>query len=265
MKHIVITGSTRGIGNGLAEAFLNLGCSVTISGREQADVDAATAKLGESYPAERVLGQSCDVRQPDQIQTLWDQSKARFKKVDMWVNNAGIGSPKMATWETPADKVEQVIETNLLGTIYGAIIAVREMLTQGHGAIYIMEGMGSDGRMHTGLTYYGTSKYGLRYFTRSLTKETEGTPIIVGSLQPGMVATDLITRPYKDRPEDWERDKHVLNILADRVETVAPWLAKKMLQNNKSGVRISWSSPWKLFGRFLASPFHQRDAFEQFP
>lgn len=262
MRHIVITGSTRGIGYGLAEAFLALGCSVTVSGREQPDVDAATEKLGENYQAERVLGQSCDVRQPNQIQNLWDQSKERFKKIDIWVNNAGISGPQMTSWEIPTDKVEQVIETNLLGTIYGSIIATREMLTQGHGAIYIMEGMGSDGRMHSGLTYYGTSKYGLRYFTRGLVKESEGTPVIVGSLRPGMVATDLISKQYEDRPDDWERDKRIFNILADRVETVAPWLAKKMLQNNKNGVQISWSSSWKIFGRFLTSPFHQRHVFD---
>jgi hypothetical protein len=77
-----------------------------------------------------------------------------------------------------------------------------------------------------------------------------------------MVATDLLTRQYEDRPEDWERDKRIFNILADKVETVAPWLAERMLENDKSGVQISWSSSWKLMGRFLISPFHKRDIFE---
>jgi NAD(P)-dependent dehydrogenase (short-subunit alcohol dehydrogenase family) len=262
MKHIVITGSTRGIGYGLAEALLALGCSVTVSGRAQPDVDLAVANLSQNYQDERIFGVNCDVRHPDQIQALWEQAKARFQKIDIWVNNAGYSGPIMAAWEMPAEKVDQVIETNLLGTIYGSMIAVREMLTQGHGAIYIMEGMGSDGRMHEGLTYYGTSKYGLRYFTKSLIKEAEGTPLVIGSLRPGMVATDLLTRQYKDRPDDWERDKRIFNILADKVGTVAPWLAERMLENDKSGAQISWSSSWKLMGRFLISPFHKRDIFE---
>lgn len=262
MKHVVITGSTRGLGYGLAKAFLALGCSVTVSGRSKPDVDRAVVELGNIYQSERLFGLSCDVRQPDQIQILWDQSKERFQKVDIWVNNAGLSGPQLPAWEMPAETVREVIETNLLGTIYCSIIALREMLTQGHGAIYLMEGMGSDGRMHTGLTYYGTSKYGLRYFTKSLIKETEGTPLIVGSLRPGMVATDLITMQYKDRPQDWERDKRIFNILADRVETVAPWLAEMMLRNEKNGTRISWISPWKLLGRFLTSPFHKRNIFE---
>jgi short-subunit dehydrogenase len=125
-----------------------------------------------------------------------------------------------------------------------------------------MEGMGSDGRMHEGLTYYGTSKYGLHYYNNSLTKETRETPIVIGSLRPGMVATDLLTKQYEGRPEDWERDKRIFNILADRVETVTPWMAARILENEKSGVRISWSSRWKIMGRFLTSPFHKRNVFD---
>ena len=122
--------------------------------------------------------------------------------------------------------------------------------------------MGSDGRMHEGLTYYGTSKYGLHYYNNSLTKETRETQLVIGSLRPGMVVTDLLTKQYEGRPEDWERDKRIFNILADRVETVTPWMAARILENEKSGVRISWSSRWKIMGRFLASPFHKRNVFD---
>jgi NAD(P)-dependent dehydrogenase (short-subunit alcohol dehydrogenase family) len=169
----------------------------------------------------------------------------------------------MAAWKMPPEKAKEVIDTNLLGVMYGCMVAVQKMLEQGFGAIYNMEGMGSDGRMHEGLTYYGTSKYGLRYFNDSLAKEIVESPLVIGSLRPGMVATELLTKQYDDRPEDWERDKRIFNILADRVETVTPWLAKRILENKKSGVRISWSSPLKIMGRFLVSPFHKRDVFSE--
>jgi len=263
MKHIVITGSTRGIGYGLADAFLERGCSVSISGRAQSDVDKAVEQLCANHSGEDIFGWACDVRYPDQVQALWDQSTARFQKVDIWINNAGYSGPQMAAWKIPPEVAKEVIETNLLGVIYGSMVAVREMMEQGFGAIYIMEGMGSDGRMHEGLTYYGTSKYGLRYFTNSLIKETEGTPLVIGSLRPGMVATDFLTKQYEGRPKDWERDKRIFNILADRVETVTPWLAGQILENEKTGVRISWLSRWKLLGRFLSSPFRKRDVFSE--
>jgi NAD(P)-dependent dehydrogenase (short-subunit alcohol dehydrogenase family) len=259
MKHVIITGSTRGIGYGLADAFLDLDCSITVSGRNQNDVEQATTRLSAKHSADRVLGLGCDVRQPDQVQALWDQTTARFQKVDIWINNAGYSGPQMAAWKMPPEKAKEVIDTNVLGVMYGCMVAVREMLEQGFGAIYNMEGMGSDGRKHEGLTYYGTSKYGLRYFTDSLVKETDETPIVIGALRPGMVVTELLTKQYEHRPEDWERDKRIFNILADRVETVTPWLAKRILENGKTGARISWTSPWKIMGRFLVSPFYKRD------
>ena len=80
-KTIVITGSTRGIGYGLAEAFLSMGCSVTVSGREEETVEKAVAGLQFRFEAERVFGVACDVIDPSQLQALWDKSSERFGKV----------------------------------------------------------------------------------------------------------------------------------------------------------------------------------------
>lgn len=262
MKHVVITGSTRGIGFGLADAFLALDCSVTISGRDQAIVNQAVAELIENHPPEKVLGFACDVRDPDQVQALWDQSKNRFTNIDIWVNNAGYSGPQLPAWLMPPKKAREILETNLLGEIYGSMVAVSGMLDQGCGALYNMEGMGSDGRMHEGLTFYGTSNSGRNYFNKSLIKETVDTPLIIGTLRPGMVVTDLLTKQYEDRPEEWEQDKRIFNILADRVETVTPWLASQMLKNETHGAKISWTSRWKIIGRFLASPFSQRNVID---
>lgn len=262
MKHVVITGSTRGIGFGLAKGFLDLDCSVSISGREQDSVEQATNKLSAQYPRDHILGIACDVRDPEQIQALWDASVDQFGRVDIWINNAGYSGPQLPAWEFPAQEVQQIIETNLLGEIYGSTIAIRGMISQGYGALYNMEGMGSDGRIHSGLTFYGTSNAGRHYFNQSLFTEAENKPIIIGSLHPGMVITDLITEQYEHRPEDWERDKRIFNILADRVETVAPWMAAQILANEKTGVRIKWSSSLKIMLRFVTSPFSKRNIFE---
>ena len=135
------------------------------------------------------------------------------------------------------------------------------MLDQGFGSLYNMEGLGSDDRKVEGLALYGTTKCGLRYLTDSLIQETKGTPLLVGALRPGMVLTNLVTKQYEERPEDWERAKRIFNVIADRVETVAPWLAQKVLTNTKTGVRFTWLTRGKLMGRFLAAPFRRRDLF----
>jgi hypothetical protein len=101
----------------------------------------------------------------------------------------------------------------------------------------------------------------LKYLNDALVRETQGTPIIVGSLRPGMVVTDLITEQYIDQPEEWQKVKWIFNIIADRVENVAPWLADQILTNQRTGRRIQYLSKWGLVVRFLSSPFTKRDVF----
>ncbi len=258
MKSIVITGSTRGIGYGLADSFLARGCSVVISGRSEERIAKASDALKSRYEAGRILGFPCDVRDSGQMQALWDEAKSKFGNIDIWINNAGISGSQVEIWENPPAQVRDVVDTNILGTIFGSQVAVRGMLEQGHGCIYNMEGMGSDGRMHEGLILYGLTKYGVPYFTKGLVKETKGTSLIIGSIRPGMVMTEFIIGQFKDRPEEWERAKRIFNIIASRVEEVTPWIVERILANEKSGVCISFMSPVKFLQRFLLSLFKKR-------
>jgi NAD(P)-dependent dehydrogenase (short-subunit alcohol dehydrogenase family) len=262
MKTVVITGSTRGIGYGLADSFLALGCAVTVSGRTRAAVDKAVAELSSKHGGERVVGHPCDVNDFAQVQALWDVALTRLGKIDIWINNAGISHPQVNFWELSAEQIQAVVSTNLLGAMYGSKVALSGMLDQGFGAIYNLEGLGSGRTRVEGTTGYATTKAALRYLDESLARETQGTPVLVGALRPGMVLTDLVMRPYQDRPEEWERVKRVFNIIADRVETVTPWLAEKALTNDKNGATISWTSTWKIMGRFLLAPFRNRDLSE---
>lgn len=261
MKTIVITGSTRGIGYGLADSFLARGCSVTISGRTETAVVQAVTQLSSEYESQRVYGHPCDVTQFEQVQSLWDAAQARFGQTDIWINNAGIGHAQMHLWEHSPEQTKAVIETNLVGSMYGSQVALKGMLAQGFGSLYNMEGLGSDGRRVEGLTLYGSTKHALRYLNDALVKETKETPVLVGALQPGMVVTDLLIRQYQDRPEEWEQAKRVFNLLADHVETVTPWFVDKVLGNDRAGVRFQWLSRGKVIGRFLTAPFGKRDLF----
>lgn len=262
MKSIVITGSTRGIGFGLANSFLERGCSVTISSRKLEGVDSASESLSKKHEMDRILGVACDVRDSDQVRSLWHEAATRFGKIDIWINNAGMSGPQTEVWQYAPSQVRDVVETNLVGLIFGSQVSVKGMLQQGHGNIYNMEGMGSDGRMHDGLLLYGMTKYGVSYFTRGLAKETKGSSIIVGSIRPGMIVTDMIKNQYIDRPEEWQRAKRIFNIIANPVEEVAPWIADRILQNEKSGVCISYMSRAKFLLRFLSSPFRRRELFD---
>ena len=261
MKNVVVTGSTRGIGFGLAESFLELGCTVVVSGRSEAAVQEAVDKLGSRYQPERILGVSCDVQDSFQVQSLWDQAREHFDHVDIWINNAGISGSLVMAWELSAEEAKAIVETNLLGTIHGVRVAVNGMMVQGSGAIYNLEGLGSSGPVVPGTAVYATTKAGITQFTKVLAVELKETPLVVGSLRPGMVITDLVMQQFDDKPEDQERVRRVFNIFADRLENVTPWMAGRILGNRKSGAVISYASAWSYLGRLLSYPFTKRDVF----
>lgn len=263
MKVVVITGSTRGIGCGLAEAFLGLGCAVVVSGRTQAAVDETVARLGAAHEARRVRGQACDVADYAQVEALWAAAKAHFGQIDIWINNAGVAHPVSDFEKLSPEQLRTIVETNILGAMYGARVALIGMRAQGFGSLYTMEGLGSSGgRQVRGLSVYGTTKAALRYLDDALMLETKGTPIIVGALQPGMTMTDMLTKQYEGQPEAWEKFKPLLNILADRVEAVAPWLAQKVLTNTRSGARFAFSNSGKVAWRFTTAPFVKRNVVD---
>ena len=270
MTIVVITGSTRGIGYGLADSFLALECSVVLSGRRSEAVARAVASLAARHAAERVAGFACDVTSFEQVQALWDAASGRFGRVDIWINNAGISNSVVDFWDLSPQEVSTVMTTNIIGAMYGSIVALRGMRrrgkTEGSGALYNMEGLGSDGRRKVkGLAPYGATKAALRYLDEALVEETRGQPMLVGAILPGMVATEMITGQFAARPEEWERSKRILNILSERVETVTPWIARRVLENKKTGVRISYMNGFKLLGRFLTASFRPRRVFEDAP
>jgi len=259
MKVIVITGSTKGIGRGLSEVFLSLGCKVAIASRRETAVNQAVNHLSKTYGAENVFGHVCDVTKMSDVQALWDTIFQKFGKIDIWINNAGQANLLKKFWELDSEDIQSVVSTNIRGTMYGSKVAITEMIKQGHGALYNFLGFGSNGMKINGLALYGTTKYALRYFTDCLKKEVKGTHVIVGSISPGMVATDMLLGEYRSNPQALKKAKRIFNILADYVETVTPYIARKVLSNTKNGIDIAWLTKAKIFWRFLSSPFHKRN------
>ncbi len=262
MKSVVITGSTRGIGFGLAREFLARGHAVTISGRTAEGVKASVAELSVGDCAARAHGAACDVTNAADVQGLWDAAVMRFDRVDVWINNAGITHAPVPFAQLSARDIESTVDVNMRGMLLGCHVALRGMAAQaGGGALFNMEGFGSNGMKREGMSVYGATKAGLRYFTESLTKEAQATApnVLVGAMSPGIVATDLLLAGYADYPERWEKAKKFLAIAADKVETVTPYLVEHALATTKTGARIEWLTPGRMLLRFAAAPFVTRD------
>lgn len=261
--NIVITGSTKGIGFGLAREYLKRGHDVVVASRGSAAVEKAVDALRAEFPGRRVVGKVCDVASYAQVQALWDAAVAGLGRVDVWVNNAGRDGVKAPFFLIPPDDYAQTIATNVVGLMNCNRVAIPGMYKQGGGMIWNMEGFGSNGAVRPGIAPYGTSKYALVYFTKALVMELKKTPVNVGYLSPGIVVTDMLVPPPERRNDKgWQQSRKILNILADTVETVTPFLVEGMLENHgRHGAAVRWLTPGKIRRRFLMNVFRKRDVF----
>ncbi|WP_353171164.1 SDR family NAD(P)-dependent oxidoreductase [Acinetobacter rudis] len=257
-KVVVITGATRGIGLGLARAFLHLKWSVMLSARHAEQLQTVITELALEFGATHVHGQCCDVTQIQDLTKLWQEAQAYFGHVDVWINNAGACNAAKAFVEIDPQELKQVVETNILGCMFGSQVALQGMLKQGFGQIFNMEGWGSRGEWSAGMTPYSTSKRAVSYFSQALYKETKHTSIKVGTLSPGMVATDLLTASWQQgEVKNWRKMKWLFMFVIDPPEPVCAYLAQGVSQNQKSNTRIVWMTPWRLALRFL-QPYYWR-------
>ncbi len=263
----VITGSTRGIGRGLAVEFLRRGHNVVVSSRRQTDVDKAVTELAATSTSE-VAGRPCDVTQKSDVEALWTFAVERFGRVDYWINNAGRATSRFLVHETPEDMVHTLVDGNFKGCIFGSQVAVTGFRRQGSGALYNMLGGSFDGkRLTPNMGVYSATKAADWLLTKYLVSENQNPAIVIGAISPGM----LITENWFDEQKamssgDWQKIRPVLNVLCDYVETATPWIVDQVLANRRSGHRIAWMTTGKLLGRFLRArlPGQKRDLFSRF-
>jgi len=264
MKTVVITGSARGLGFNLAKFFREYNYNVVISDLKEENLIKAKEELEKTESKSNISYKVCDVSKITDLEELMKLTTEEYKKVDIWINNAGVNQPQKAVWELEEREINTIIDVDLKGTVYGSKVAMEEMRKNHSGAIYNIEGYGSNDAHMLGLNMYGTSKRAVTYFTEGLAKEAEekNTGVIVGKLSPGIMITDFTTHSLgNDAMELSEKTKKVYNILGDKPEVVAKFLVDKMVTNTKNNVKINWLTNGKAFIRFLTAPFNKRDFF----
>ena len=266
MKNIVITGSARGLGFEMAKEFKLRGNNVVISDLKEEDLNEAEKSLNEIKSDGKIFHKTCNVTKYEELEELMRFTIENLETVDIWINNAGVNQPMEAIWDLSKEETDTVIDINLKGAIYGSQIANKQMQKQKHGAIYDIDGYGSNDATMLGLSIYGTSKRGLKYFMEALAKEneTKNTGVIVGRLNPGIMITNFITNALgdKEKIELSEKTKKVYNILGDTPDVVAKFLVDGMLKNTKNNSSIEWLTTRKAAWRFMTAGFNKRDFFK---
>uniref|UniRef100_A0A7S4NF00 Protochlorophyllide reductase n=1 Tax=Odontella aurita TaxID=265563 RepID=A0A7S4NF00_9STRA len=300
----IITGGTRGVGFGLARELLRRGQNVFLCGRSAGSVEKAISRLEEEIVGGEnagggvgggcVGGVPCDVSNPDEVRKLWDAAVARFGRVDVFVNNAGI-LPYVPLLPPPAaeksiddeaedridhdEQISRCVDVNVKGAIYCCRVAAAGMRRQPKSSktrpcrIYLMEGLGSRGDIRdSDMMVYGLTKYAGAYLANAVEKELacrakrpstsslDEPAVCLGRLSPGIVTTDMLMGSFVNKsPEEVAQKKRILNILADSEGTVTPWLADQLIAGN---LTIRWLTPAGILGRFAKSLFlPSRDLF----
>lgn len=266
MKTVVITGSSSGLGLEMAKEFRKSGYNLVINGTNVKKLEAAKATLQKIKKDADILACAGSVSSSEDLQKMIDFAVEKFGSIDIWINNAGVNQPMKSIWELGEADIDHVLDVDLKGTIMGSKLAMQQMIKQGHGAIYNIEGYGSNDAMMLGLNMYGTGKRAVTHFTQALAKESDEkqTGVIVGRLSPGIMITDFTVKALggKETIDLPEKTKKVYNILGDYPDVVAKFLVERMLNNTKNNVHIEWLTSKKAAFRFMTAGFNKRNFFE---
>jgi len=180
-KVAVVTGSSSGIGRAIAEKFISEGASVIFSDIKEFDV---------SQFGEKAYFKKCDVSQSEDVNSLIDFCVEKFGKIDVMVNNAGIGTMGDILSSTDEDW-KKTIDINLSGVFYGARAASRKMKEKGvKGSIINMSSiLGSVGFRST--IAYCTAKGGVNQITKAGSLDLAPFGIRINSIAPGFIKTSM--------------------------------------------------------------------------
>ncbi|HET7723443.1 MAG TPA: SDR family oxidoreductase [Propionibacteriaceae bacterium] len=189
-KVAVVTGGTRGLGLAIARLYGSEGAKVVVASRTASSVTAAVESLRKD--GVDAAGRACDVSVRADVEALRQLALDTYGRLDIWVNNAGLGGVFGPTVDVPEEDFVAVVGTNVLGTYHGTVAALETMLPQGSGHILNILGRGDTGPVPF-QSAYGASKSWVRAFTLAVATENADSGVRVHALNPGLVQTDLLT------------------------------------------------------------------------
>ncbi len=219
-----------GIGEAIAKVFVDKGATVVLLSRDASRAEAARHRIGN---AERTLALACDVRNREEIDRALALTLHNFHRVDVWVNNAGVGiRDSVADMETSA--LRELFETNFFGAIACLQAVVPSMRKEGGGTIINISSVAG----HIPVPFmaiYSASKFAVNAIGKAARLELKRDNINVLTVCPGYVSTDFGEHVVSKR-QGTVRPQSVRGITAERVaratycgyrsgkrEVVVPW------------------------------------------
>ncbi len=197
-KVAIVTGGSSGIGKAIAERYVEEGAEVVIADIDEEEGEEVADEVGCEFTR-------CDVSDWENVKDLVESTVERHGRLDVMVNNAGIGS-RSTIEEMDIDEWEKILSVDLDGVMYGTKAAVPHLKeTEGcvinMGSIYGLTG-------DIGATAYNAAKGGVVNFTRSVADDLAHQNVRVNSICPGFVDTPMI----EEAMEDEKFKQHVMNM-----------------------------------------------------
>jgi NAD(P)-dependent dehydrogenase (short-subunit alcohol dehydrogenase family) len=206
----IVTGTSRGLGQGFARALARAGADLVLTSRDRDSLAAFEAEI--KALGRRALSFQLDVRDLQSIERMAAAAEDAFGHLDILVNNAGCNIRKPSvdvTW----DDWNLILDTNLRGSFFVAQAVARRMISRGYGRI-INIGSVTAVSGYAGLAPYGASRGGIRQLTMSLADDWGQHGITVNCLAPGWFRTEQNKILYEDK--EW------VEYLCDRIPLKRP-------------------------------------------
>jgi len=199
-KTVIVTGSTRGIGLGIAKKFAGLKANIMLCGTTD-KVHSVVGELKEQgFSAAGFVG---DIAQPETAQALIDKTIETFGGLDVLVNNAGVTCDKLLI-KMEVEDWDKVLDTNLKSAFLLTRAAVKFMMKKKKGSIINMTSVvGLTG--NSSQTNYAASKAGLIGFTKSVAKEYARRGITCNAIAPGFIETEMTSSLPEEVKENYLR------------------------------------------------------------
>lgn len=220
-KIAIVTGGASGIGEAIVHKFVKEGAQVVI-----ADINEETGKKIQEKIGKASLFVKTDSSSVQDNRKLVDKTIEHFGKLDIAVNNAGIGGETAPVGESNPESWDQVIAINLNGVYYGMRYQIPAMLKNGGGSIINMASiLGSVGNPNSAA--YSAAKHGVVGLTKSAALEYGTEKIRINSIGPGYIRTPLLDKHLSKEELDVLREMHAMKRLGEpeEVAELTLWLA----------------------------------------
>ncbi|MBL7960095.1 SDR family oxidoreductase [bacterium] len=188
-KTVLITGASAGIGEATAIAFAEQGLRLILTARRKDKLDMLAKLLKEKFNTES-LCMSLDVTRQKDVQKTIDGLPAAWSKIDILINNAGLGRGVDKIHEARIEDWEEMIDTNIKGLLYVSRAVIPGMVKRNSGHV-INLGSAAGHEVYPGGNVYCATKHAVDALTKAMRMDLIETPVRVSTVDPGLVETDF--------------------------------------------------------------------------